>query len=281
MAMWGAGSATQSNMGLNQKHTKQGVGSAQFTSYEERAAASGGEVLYGLDKDLAEKAAAKYDPAAENACRVWIEAVTGDKLGESSLQEELKNGVVLCSLINAIKPGLTKPPSTSKMPFKQMENISMYLDGCTKLGVPSFSSFQTVSLFENKDMGSVLNNIQALGSAAQKVAGYSGPVLGTKIANAAPRKFSEQQLRAGAGEQTFMGKGSNGQANASGMVDHSRGVDKLGHVDLGNLSRDGGGSGTTFLGTGSRGGATQAGDTTGHHNIVKGPAFLQQLSKTE
>ena len=212
MAMWGAGSATQSNMGLNQKHTKQGVGSAQFTSYEERAAASGGEVLYGLDKDLAEKAAAKYDPAAENACRVWIEAVTGDKLGESSLQEELKNGVVLCSLINAIKPGLTKPPSTSKMPFKQMENISMYLDGCTKLGVPSFSSFQTVSLFENKDMGSVLNNIQALGSAAQKVAGYSGPVLGTKIANAAPRKFSEQQLRAGAGEQTFMGKGSHGGA---------------------------------------------------------------------
>ena len=65
------------------------------------------------------------------------------------------------------------------------------------------------------------------------------------------------------------------------MVDRSRGVDKLGHVALGNISRDGGGAGTTFLGTGSHGGATQAGDTTGHHNIVKGPGFLQQLARSE
>ena len=198
-----------SNKGLNQvAHSKQGVGTAQFTSYDDRAAASGGEVLYGLDKELAEKAAAKYDPAVENACRMWIENVTGDKLGECSLQEELKNGVVLCNLINAIQPGLTKPPKNSKMPFMQMENISMYLEGCSKLGVPSFSSFQTVSLYENKDMGSVLNNIQALGSAAQKLPGYSGPVLGTKIAEAAPRQFSEAQMRRGSACRLGRGAGT-------------------------------------------------------------------------
>ena len=149
--------------------SKQGVGTPQFASYDERAAASGGQVLYGLDKELAEKAAAKYDVGMEHKCREWIEAVTGDKLGESTLQEELKNGVVLCNLINAIKPGLINKPKNSKMPFMQMENIAMYLEGCTKLGVPSFSSFQTVSLYENKDMGAVLQNIVALGSAAQKV----------------------------------------------------------------------------------------------------------------
>ena len=153
--------------------SKQGVGTPQFASYDERAAASGGQVLYGLDKELAEKAAAKYDVGMEHKCREWIEAVTGDKLGESTLQEELKNGVVLCNLINAIKPGLINKPKNSKMPFMQMENIAMYLEGCTKLGVPSFSSFQTVSLYENKDMGAVLQNIVALGSAAQKVPGYS------------------------------------------------------------------------------------------------------------
>jgi hypothetical protein len=205
--------ATASNKGLNKvAHSKQGVGTAQFTSYDERAAASGGEVLYGLDKELAEKAAAKYDPAEENECRMWIENVTGDKLGESTLQEELKNGVVLCNLINTISPGLIKPAKNSKMPFMQMENIAMYLEGCSKLGVPSFSSFQTVSLYENKDMGSVLNNIQALGSAAQRVPGYSGPTLGAKIAKAAPRKFSEAQMRAGTNTQTFLGKGSHGGA---------------------------------------------------------------------
>ena len=88
-------------------------------------------------------------------------------------------------------------------------------------------------------------------------------------------------MRRGSAEPTFMGKGSQGQANASGMVDRSRGVDKLGHVALGNISRDGGGAGTTFLGTGSHGGATQAGDTTGHHSIVKGTGFLQQLARSE
>ena len=62
-------------------------------------------MLYGLDKELAEKAAAKYDTGLEGECRAWIENVTGDKLGECSLQEELKNGVVLCNLINAIQPG--------------------------------------------------------------------------------------------------------------------------------------------------------------------------------
>jgi len=148
---------------------------------------------------------------------MWIENVTGDKLGESSLQEELKSGVVLCHLINTISPGLIKAPKNSKMPFMQMENISMYLEGCSKLGVPSFSSFQTVSLYENKDMGSVLNNIQALGSAAQKVPGYSGPTLGAKVADKAPRKFSEAQMRAGANTQTMMGKGSHGGATQAGM----------------------------------------------------------------
>ena len=167
---------------------------------------------YGLDRELAEKAAAKYDTGLEGECRAWIENVTGDKLGESSLQEELKSGVVLCHLINTISPGLIKAPKNSKMPFMQMENISMYLEGCSKLGVPSFSSFQTVSLYENKDMGSVLNNIQALGSAAQKVPGYSGPTLGAKVADKAPRKFSEAQMRAGANTQTMMGKGSHGGA---------------------------------------------------------------------
>mgnify|MGYP002854701283 CR=1 FL=1 len=36
-----------------------------------------------------------------------------------SLQQELKNGIVLCQLINSIKPGACGKPSTAKMPFKQ------------------------------------------------------------------------------------------------------------------------------------------------------------------
>ena len=77
-----------------------------FTSYEQRAAEEGGEVRYGLDKELAQKAAAKYDDALEASCRAWVQSVAGVSFGAgSSLQEELKSGVVLCQLANAIKPG--------------------------------------------------------------------------------------------------------------------------------------------------------------------------------
>eukprot|EP00966_Prymnesium_polylepis_P076374 1770188-Prymnesium_polylepis.1 len=132
------------------------------------------------------------------------------------LQQELKNGVVLCQLVNSIKPGVCPKPSTAKMPFKQMENISNYLEACEKLGVPKHDQFQTVALYENKDMMQVLTNLQSLGRMAQKVPGYSGPTFGAKMADANVREFSEEQMRAGASAQTFLGKGSTGHASQAG-----------------------------------------------------------------
>ena len=51
--------------------------------------------------------------------------------------EALKDGVVLCNLANAIQPGVCVKPSTSKMPFKQMENIGAYIKACAEIGVPT------------------------------------------------------------------------------------------------------------------------------------------------
>eukprot|EP00966_Prymnesium_polylepis_P285753 6600796-Prymnesium_polylepis.1 len=64
-------------------------------------------------------------------------------------------------------------------------------------------------------MVAVMTNIQALGSAAQKLPGYSGPTLGAKISEANVRKFTAEQLAAGKTEQTFLGKGSQGTAGAA------------------------------------------------------------------
>ena len=49
----------------NTKSPKSQAPTGTFTSYEQRAAEEGGEVRYGLDKELAQKAAAKYDGALE------------------------------------------------------------------------------------------------------------------------------------------------------------------------------------------------------------------------
>ena len=48
------------------KDYSKGAQKGTFTSYEERAAESGGEVLYGLDKELAERAA-----------ELWVSGVSG------------------------------------------------------------------------------------------------------------------------------------------------------------------------------------------------------------
>ena len=243
------------------KDYSKGAQKGTFTSYVERAAECGGTALYGMDKELAEKAAAKYDPALEAAAREWVQAVSGLSFdADASLQSELKSGVVLCQLANAIKPGVCRKPSTMAAPFKQMENIANYLEACDALGVPKHDQFQTVALFEDKDMMAVLVNLQALGRAAQRSSGYSGPVFGPKLAEANVREFSADVLVKGAATTTFLGNGSHGCATAAGMFDTSKEIVKCATV---------GSSAPTMLGMGSHGHATQAGMVDTRRNIVK------------
>jgi len=239
-----------------------GATRATYVKYEEREAEDGGSVLYGLDRELAEKAKLKFDPQLETDARAWIEGVLGEKLADGPLQPELKDGVVLCRLLNTIKEGSCAAPSTSKMPFKQMENISRYLEGCSKLGVPSYDSFQTVALYENKDWMAVLNNIHSLGRVAQKVEGFSGPTLGAKLAGANKRNFTEDQLRQSAAAPTFIGKGSHGGATQSGMFDGSKNIVR---TDLPAGCSDA----MTRMTMGSSGLASQAGSVDKSRNIVR------------
>ena len=56
------------------------------------------------DKELAQKAAAaKYDPALEAAASSWLQEVISLAFDpDTPLQAELKSGVALCKLVNAI-----------------------------------------------------------------------------------------------------------------------------------------------------------------------------------
>jgi transgelin len=104
---------------------------------------------YGLDAELARKQAANYDYNAETAAREWVESVVGESF-DSSFGPSLKDGKLLCKLVNAIAPGSVKKINDSKMPFKQMENVSNFLKACRSLGVAEHSLFETVDLFEEK-----------------------------------------------------------------------------------------------------------------------------------
>ena len=104
---------------------------------------------YGLDAELARKQAAKYDTKAEAQVREWITAVTGETFN-ASFGDSLKDGRMLCTLINKIQAGSVRKVETSSMPFKQMENISNFLKACRTLGLPEYDLFETVDLFEQK-----------------------------------------------------------------------------------------------------------------------------------
>jgi len=132
-----------------------------------------------LDMDLKKKLEEKYDPESEAQVRKWVKELLGEDLG-LNICDSLKSGVILCNLINKLKPGAVKNISKAKTPFVAMENINAYLNACVALGLQGTDLFQTVDLFEAKNMTSVLVNLHTLGRFASKVPGYTGPVISGK-----------------------------------------------------------------------------------------------------
>lgn len=135
-------------------------------------------------------------PVSEYECRAWIEAVTGEKLKGATLQDQLKDGVALCKLMNRLSYGSIKNIQTSSMAFKQMENINAFTDAARKYGVPDSENFQTVALFEGQNMKQVLICIDSLGRQAQEK-GFMGPKLGVKMVAKTDKQLSQEQTDAG------------------------------------------------------------------------------------
>jgi hypothetical protein len=172
---------------------------------------------YGLDAELSQKLANKYDATLEAQAQAWIEAVSGQKFGGKTFGEALKDGKILCATINAIRPGTIKKVNKMNAPFMMMENICHFLKGCRTLGVNGGDCFETVDLFEAKDLGLVVACIHALGRAVQKSCPeWDGPTLGPKEAEKNVRCFSAAQLNAGKG---IIGKVSAGSSKTMEKLD--------------------------------------------------------------
>lgn len=184
---------------------------ADYPDENTKIDAKGRGAGYGLDAELSQKLADKYDHELEGQARAWIEAVTGKSFGDKSFGEALKDGLILCETINAIRPGTIKKVNKMKAPFMMMENICHFLKGCRVLGVNSRDCFETVDLFEEKDLGLVVDCIHALGRAVQRSCPeWGGPILGKKEAERNQRHFTPEQIKAGKDTMTLLGCGSKG-----------------------------------------------------------------------
>ncbi|XP_067663015.1 myophilin-like [Haliotis asinina] len=177
---------------------------------------------YGLSAEISKKISDKYDVVIEREAREWIETLIGRPLSENGgdlgvdgMHAVLKDGVLLCQVMNCLQPGSVKKINETRMAFKQMENISNFLQAAEKYGCSKTDMFQTVDLYEKTNMVQVVNAIHALGRMAQKN-GFDGPVLGPKESHQNKRDFSLETLRAG-NSVIGLQAGSNKGASQSGM----------------------------------------------------------------
>lgn len=78
-------------------------------------------------------------------------------------EDILKNGVVLCHLINKLAPGSVKKIQERGTNFQLMENIQRFQAAVKKYGVPQEEIFQTADLFERRNIPQVTLSLYALG----------------------------------------------------------------------------------------------------------------------
>ncbi|XP_044269922.1 myophilin [Tribolium madens] len=171
----------------------------------------------GFAAEAQRKVNAKYSEELAHESLEWIMKLTGDNINTAgdmdNFYEVLKDGQLLCKLVNCIKPSIVKKVNSSQMAFKCMENINAFLEAAKELGVPAQETFQTVDLWERQNLNSVVICLQSLG---RKAGNYGKPSIGPKEAEKNERIFSEEKLKAG---QTIIGlqMGSNKGANQSGI----------------------------------------------------------------
>ncbi|XP_067387276.1 LIM and calponin homology domains-containing protein 1 isoform X12 [Emydura macquarii macquarii] len=131
------------------------------------------------------------EPAFAEAQK-WIEQVTGRSFGDKDFRSGLENGVLLCELLNAIKPGLVKKINRLSTPIAGLDNTILFLRGCKELGLKESQLFDPGDLQDtssrvtvknidySRKLKNVLVTIYWLGRAANRCTSYSGATLNLK-----------------------------------------------------------------------------------------------------
>lgn len=81
----------------------------------------------------------------------------GEPVPKGEFEDILKDGVVLCNLMNKLAPGSVKKIATKGTNFQLMENIQRFQAGMKAYGVPQEEIFQTADLFERRNIAQVSN----------------------------------------------------------------------------------------------------------------------------
>nr|XP_023026764.1 muscle-specific protein 20 [Leptinotarsa decemlineata] len=163
----------------------------------------------------------KRNKELESEVLNWIFACLGEPVPKGEFEDILRDGVVLCNLINKLAPGSVKKIQSKGTNFQLMENIQRFQAAVKAYGLPQEEIFQTADLFEKRNIAQVAISLFALGRITQKHPEWTGPTLGPKMADKNERTFTEEQLRA-----------SEGHLNL--QMGYNKGASQAGHGGFGN-----------------------------------------------
>nr|CAI5821748.1 unnamed protein product [Callosobruchus analis] len=165
----------------------------------------------------------KRDKALEQEVLNWIFQCLGEPVPAGEFEDILKNGVVLCNLMNKLTPGCIKKIQPKGTNFQLMENIERFQKAAKAYGLPQEEIFQTADLFEKRNIAQVALSLFSLGRITQKHPEWTGPTLGPKMAEKNERQFTEEQLRASEGVLNLqMGYNKGASQAGHGGFGHTR-----------------------------------------------------------
>ncbi|XP_051051236.1 LIM domain only protein 7 isoform X2 [Phodopus roborovskii] len=122
----------------------------------------------------------------------WVEAVTEKNFETKDFRASLENGVLLCDLINKLKPGIIRKINRLSTPIAGLDNINVFLKACEQIGLKEAQLFHPGDLQDlsnrvtvkqeetDRRLKNVLITLYWLGRKAQNNPYYDGPYLNLK-----------------------------------------------------------------------------------------------------
>uniref|UniRef100_A0A1I7YBR4 Calponin-homology (CH) domain-containing protein n=1 Tax=Steinernema glaseri TaxID=37863 RepID=A0A1I7YBR4_9BILA len=128
---------------------------------------------------ILDKQKAKFNEEEAKNLLEWIQELTKEDVSTegsaANFREVLGDGQLVCKLLNAIKAGTVKKIMKPNSNFNCLENINQFCAGVRKLGVKDEETFQSVDLFEGRDLFSVCVTLQSLARKVEKEFGIAPP----------------------------------------------------------------------------------------------------------